>query len=93
MSDSGLLQKYRKEIVPAMQKRFGIDNVMATPKIEKVVLNVGMGKMTKDDKFVETALVAGASWLVSGDKHLLRLGEYRGIKVISARTFLDMLAE
>ena len=47
----------------------------------------------EDDKFVETALVAGASWLVSGDKHLLRLGEYRGIKVISARTFLDMLAE
>lgn len=46
-----------------------------------------------DDKFVETALVAGAPWLVSGDKHLLRLGEYRGIKVISARAFLDLLAE
>lgn len=46
-----------------------------------------------DDKFVETALVAGAQWLVSGDKHLLRLGDYRGIKVISARAFLDMLAE
>jgi putative PIN family toxin of toxin-antitoxin system len=46
----------------------------------------------EDDKFVETALAAGAQWLVSGDKHLLRLGEYRGIKVISARTFLDMLA-
>lgn len=47
----------------------------------------------EDDKFIETALVAGAQWLVSGDKHLLRLGGYRGIKVISARAFLDMLAE
>lgn len=47
----------------------------------------------EDDKFIETALVTGAQWLVSGDKHLLRLGGYRGIKVISARAFLDMLAE
>ena len=46
-----------------------------------------------DDKFVETALVAEAQWLVSGDKHLLRLAEYRGIKVISARAFLDLLAK
>lgn len=46
-----------------------------------------------DDKFVETALVAGAQWLVSGDKHLLRLGAYRTVKVITARTFLDMLAD
>lgn len=46
-----------------------------------------------DDKFVETALVAGARWLVSGDKHLLRLREYRGINVISARAFVDLLAE
>lgn len=45
-----------------------------------------------DDKFVETALVAGAQWLVSGDKHLLRLGDYGAVKVISARAFLDMLA-
>ncbi len=47
----------------------------------------------EDDKFIETALVAGAQCLISGDKHLLRLGDYRGIKVISARAFLDMLAE
>lgn len=46
-----------------------------------------------DDKFVETAMVGGAQWLVSGDKHLLRLKEYQGITVISARAFLDMLAK
>ncbi|MGE0643717.1 MAG: putative toxin-antitoxin system toxin component, PIN family [Nitrospira sp.] len=46
-----------------------------------------------DDKFVETAIVGGAQWLVSGDKHLLRLKEYQGITVISARAFLDLLSQ
>ena len=50
---SRLLDKYRKEVVPAMQKEFGIKNVMAVPKAEKVVVNVGIGKITKDDKAAE----------------------------------------
>jgi large subunit ribosomal protein L5 len=50
---SSLLQQYRKEIAPAMQKKFGIANVMAVPKITKVIINVGIGKMTKDDKFLK----------------------------------------
>jgi len=50
---SRLIKKYRKEVIPAMQKEFGIENVMAVPKIKKVVLNVGVGKMLKDDKMIE----------------------------------------
>ena len=50
---SSLLEKYRKEVVPVMQKKFGIDNVMAVPRIEKVVINVGVGRVAKDDKFLE----------------------------------------
>ena len=50
---SRLLIKYRKEVIPAMQKEFGIKNVMAVPKVEKVALNVGIGKVAKDDKTVE----------------------------------------
>jgi predicted nucleic acid-binding protein len=46
-----------------------------------------------DDKFIETALVAGSQWIVSGDKDLQTLGAYRGVKVISARAFMDMLVE
>lgn len=49
---SRLLQKYRKEVIPALQKEFGIKNVMAVPKVEKVVINVGIGKIAKDDKVV-----------------------------------------
>lgn len=47
------MQKYRKEIIPAMQSKFGYKNVMAVPKLEKVVINVGTGRVAKEPKFVE----------------------------------------
>ena len=46
-----------------------------------------------DDKFLETAQVGGAAYVVSGDRHLLALGSYRGISVTRARTFLDLLRD
>src|SRR3989344_8850146 len=45
-----LLEKYRKTVAPVMQKTFVIDNIMAVPKIEKVVINTGVGRIVKDDK-------------------------------------------
>ena len=48
-----LLEKYRKDVIPAMEKKFGYKNVMAVPMVEKVVLNVGIGRITKDDKAIE----------------------------------------
>jgi putative PIN family toxin of toxin-antitoxin system len=45
-----------------------------------------------DDKFVETALAGGASVIVSGDRHLLILGNAEGVQVLTARQFLDRLA-
>ncbi len=44
-----------------------------------------------DNKFVECALNAGALMIVSGDHHLLDLGEYRGIQVLSAAEFVSCL--
>lgn len=67
---SSLLVQYRKEVVPAMQKKFGIDNIMAVPKIEKVVINVGIGKVAKDDKFIEK--VVRDLGLLSGQKPVFR---------------------
>lgn len=50
-----LLIKYRKEILPAMKAKFGYKNVMAMPKIEKVVVNVGFGRraVAKETKAIE----------------------------------------
>jgi len=38
-----------------------------------------------DDKFIECAVVAGARWIVSGDRHLLNIGEYQGIRILNAQ--------
>ena len=40
-----LKARYQKEVVPALKKEFGYTNVMAIPKVEKVVINLGLGSM------------------------------------------------
>lgn len=70
MTSSNLSNKYKKEVIPAMQKRFGIGNVMAVPRVEKVIVNVGIGKVTKDDKFVEK--VVRDLGLLTGQKPVFR---------------------
>lgn len=51
-----LLARYREEIVPLMQKRFGYRNVYQTPKIQKIALNMGTGDGVKDTKLQDAAL-------------------------------------
>ena len=46
-------EKYRKTVIPALQKVFEIKNVMAVPKIEKLVVNIGIGRIVKESKTVE----------------------------------------
>ena len=48
-----LRERYLKEVVPALQKEFGYTNVMAIPKIEKVVVNMGLGEATSNAKIVD----------------------------------------
>ena len=43
-----LKEKYQKKVVPQMQKEFGIKNLMAVPKIIKMVVNMGIGELAKD---------------------------------------------
>ena len=50
-----ILEKYNKEIVPAMQKQFGYKNAMLVPKITKVIVHVGVGKSHSEPKLVEEA--------------------------------------
>ena len=51
---SRLRERYEKEVVPALKKEFGYSNVMAVPKIEKVVVNMGLGEATSNVKIIET---------------------------------------
>ncbi len=53
-----LKEKYIKEVLPAMKKKFGYKNTMAVPRLEKAVVNVGVGKFLKEsDKLDE--IIAG----------------------------------
>ncbi len=44
---------YKTEIAPVLQKELGVKNVNAVPKIVKIVISVGVGKLTKDSKMIE----------------------------------------
>ena len=51
---SRLKERYVAEVVPALRKEFGYTNVMAVPKIHKVVVNMGLGEGTQNAKVVDT---------------------------------------
>jgi large subunit ribosomal protein L5 len=51
-----LADKYKKEIVPALMKKFGYTTVMQAPKLEKICLNRGVNGAVTDKKLVEVAL-------------------------------------
>jgi len=51
-----LQEKFNKEVVPALSKAFELKNVMQVPRIEKVVVNIGMGEAMDNPKALESAL-------------------------------------
>jgi large subunit ribosomal protein L5 len=52
---SRLKEKYRKEVVPALMERHGYKNIMQVPRLEKIVLNIGLGEAIQNAKALETA--------------------------------------
>ena len=67
---SRLKERYEKEVVPALKKEFGYGNVMAIPKIEKIVVNMGLGEATSNAKLIDV----GADELarITGQKPVTR---------------------
>ncbi|WP_028991964.1 50S ribosomal protein L5 [Thermoanaerobacter thermocopriae] len=53
---SRLREKYQKEVVPALMERFGYKNIMQVPKLEKVVINIGVGEAKENPKALEAAV-------------------------------------
>lgn len=65
-----LLEKYRKEIVAQMMQAFSLKNKLAVPRLEKIVVNMGVGEGVKDIKVLEKAMEELA--LIAGQKPILR---------------------
>ncbi len=51
-----LKQKYREEVVPMLMKKFGYKNIMEVPRIEKIVVNMGVGEAVQNIKALENAM-------------------------------------
>ncbi|HHW54473.1 MAG: 50S ribosomal protein L5 [bacterium] len=52
----GLRERYQKEVVPAMIQRFGYKNIMEVPRLEKVVVNMGVGEAIQNPKLLDAAV-------------------------------------
>jgi len=61
-----LREIYEKEVVPALRKDFGFENVMEVPRMEKIVVNMGVGEAVTNGKLVDSAMADLA--LITGQK-------------------------
>ena len=66
-----LLEKYNKEILPALSEKLRRDNRLSLPKLEKIVVNMGVGSATGEKKHLEEAV--DAMRLLSGQKPIITL--------------------
>ena len=51
-----LQEKYSKEIVPSLREKYNYKSIMETPKLDKIVVNMGVGDATSNSKFLDAAL-------------------------------------
>jgi large subunit ribosomal protein L5 len=63
---SELHRRYTDEVVPALRKEFGYDNVMQVPRLTKIVVNIGLGEALRDSKAIDAAV--GDMTLLTGQK-------------------------
>lgn len=65
-----LLERYRNEIVPSMMQRFGYKSLMQVPRLQKIVINMGVGAGASDIKILESAVDNLAA--ITGQKPVIR---------------------
>ncbi|SFU29813.1 large subunit ribosomal protein L5 [Clostridium sp. DSM 8431] len=64
-----LQEKYEKEIIPAMIEKFGYKNIMEVPRLEKIVINMGVGEAKENQKVLESAV--NDLTIIAGQKPIL----------------------
>ena len=88
-----LKERYFKEVAPALRKELGIDNAMAVPRVEKVVLNMGLGEAVANPKILdgaaeELSAIAGQKAVVTKAKKSIATYKLRAGMPIGARVTL-----
>ncbi|MDO5649932.1 MAG: 50S ribosomal protein L5 [Gallicola sp.] len=90
---SRLVEKYNEEVVPALMERFEYKNVMEAPKLNKVVLNIGLGSSKDNPKAVEGAVrdiekITGQKPVVTKAKKSIANFKLRDGMIIGAKVTL-----
>ena len=102
---NSLSGKYKKEVIPKLVEKYGYTSVMQAPKLEKIVINIGVGDATENDKYLDAAVnelqaITGSKPVITKAKKSiagfhLREGQAIGCKVTlrgeKMWTFLDKL--
>jgi large subunit ribosomal protein L5 len=78
-----LRERYQTEVVPALEKQFGYDNPMRVPRLDKIVLNIGLGEALSNAKAVDAAV--GDLQLITGQKPIVTRAK-RSIAQFRVRT-------
>ena len=73
MSTTTLQKEYKERIVPALEKQFNYTTVMQVPRLEKIVINQGLGAATQDKKLIDTAIAEITA--ISGQKAVQTLSK------------------
>ena len=63
---ANLKEKYRKEVVPALMQELGLKNPMQVPRLEKIVLNMGVGEASSNQRLIDEAV--GSLTGITGQK-------------------------
>ena len=64
-----LREQYQKEIIPALMKKFNYKSVMQVPKLEKIVINIGLGDLKENPKALDNAMAELAA--ITGQKPII----------------------
>jgi large subunit ribosomal protein L5 len=86
----GLRQRYHDEVAPALQKEFGYDNPMQIPRLEKVVVNIGLGEAIQNAKALDAAV--GDLSQITGQKPIVTRAK-RSIAQFRLRTGMPIGAK
>jgi putative PIN family toxin of toxin-antitoxin system len=89
LSYKKFIPRYEEEMrdIPILLARLSAGSRLVT--VDRSILAVSAD--VDDNKFVECAVAGGADFIVSGDKHLLELGSYEGIQIVTPPMFVDYL--
>jgi large subunit ribosomal protein L5 len=87
---SRLKEKYLKEVVPSLRREFGYTNAMAVPKIEKIVINMGLGEAKENAKALDAA--AADMVAITGQKAVITKAK-KSIAAFKVRTGMPVGAK